>query len=51
MRAIKLEYNDNQIHTVYTIDSTNQHWQELLQFYINFLRGIGYHIPDEEDRV
>jgi len=26
-------------------------WNVMLQAYINFLRGIGYVIPEEEDRV
>jgi hypothetical protein len=27
------------------------HWNEHIQAMINFLRGVGYNIPAEEDRV
>ena len=26
-------------------------WNQMIQNYINFLRGIGYIIPEDEDRV
>lgn len=36
--------------TQYTFDS-GATWQQHMQAMINFLRGLGYHIPEEEDRV
>jgi hypothetical protein len=32
-------------------DTEDKSWPELLQAYINFLKGIGYDIPDSENVV
>ena len=43
--------NDEMLHEIkYTI-SSDETWDQMMQHYINFLRSIGYVIPEDEDRV
>lgn len=35
----------------FEINNNGVDWNTMLQSYINFLRAIGYVIPEEEDRI
>lgn len=48
---ITLKYEDETQTITHEIINTNDTWDTHLQSMINFLRGIGYVIPTEEDRV
>jgi hypothetical protein len=47
---IVISYYDGTTKIIHQHDA-HGHWNEQLQAMINFLRGIGYDIPKEEDRV
>ena len=44
-----MEVSDHRV--THEIISDGVDWNTMLQHYINFLRGIGYSIPDEDDLV
>ena len=44
-----MEVSDHKV--THEIMSDGVDWQTMIQHYINFLRGIGYVIPEDEDRV
>jgi hypothetical protein len=50
MSKIVISYDDGTTKITHEHDGGG-HWNEHVQAMINFLRGIGYSIPDEEDRV
>jgi hypothetical protein len=47
--TLTYEHNSDFIH--FKTDCSGRTYDEMMQFFINFLRGIGYIVPDEEDRV
>jgi len=50
MSKITIGYDDGTTKITHEHDGDG-HWIEHVQAMINFLRGIGYNIPEEEDRV
>ena len=43
--------NENLYNIKYEINNDEETWEQMIQHYINFLRSVGYNIPDSEDRV
>jgi len=50
MSKIVISYDDGITKIIHEHDGDG-HWNEHVQAMINFLRGIGYKIPAEEDKV
>jgi len=50
MSKIVISYDDGTTKITHEHDGDG-HWNEHVQAMINFLRGIGYSIPNEEDVV
>ena len=51
MYKLTLTYEEEGCKITHEIDATNSPYTQMIQSYVNFLRGIGYVVPEDYDTV